>query len=80
LLRFAAVVGILPDGSLVIEAFFIAEFVAQPDLCTGKFAGVPCSWIMYATTAPFVLGSSDATAYSWHGKGTLKFEDDEEGD
>ncbi len=37
---------------------FIAEFVPQPE-CTGKFAGVTGSWIMYAQTDPFVLGSSD---------------------
>lgn len=67
------VLAALPDGSLVVQAFFIAEFVAQPDQSTGKFAGATGSWTMYAQTAPFVLGSSDPTAYSWEGEGTLTF-------
>ena len=43
------IVDVLADGSLVVEALFVAEFVAQPDDCTGKFAGVTGSWIMVAT-------------------------------
>ena len=67
------IVDFLADGSLVVEALFIAEFVAQPDDCTGKFAGVTGSWIMVATTEPFVLGSDDPINYSWHGEGSLTF-------
>jgi hypothetical protein len=39
----------------------------------GKFAEVGGSWIMYAWTEPFVLGSTDPTAYSWFGMGLLRF-------
>jgi hypothetical protein len=60
------------DGSLLVEALFIAEFVVQPGLSTGKFAGATGSWIMYAWTAPFVLGSDDPVYYSWAGEGKLK--------
>jgi hypothetical protein len=67
------ILDVLPDGSLVVEALFIAEFVPQPDQCTGKFAGVTGSWIMYASTEPFVLGSTDPIAYSWQGSGSLTF-------
>ena len=67
------ILDILDDGSLVVEALFIAEFVAQPDACTGKFAGVTGSWIMFAMTAPFVLGSDDPLSYTWEGEGSLKF-------
>jgi hypothetical protein len=67
------IVGVLDDGSLVVEAAWIAEFVAQPDLCTGKFAGVTGSWIMFAFSEPFVLGSSDPVIYWWEGKGSLTF-------
>jgi hypothetical protein len=60
---------ITPDGPLV-EAFFIAEFVVQPE-STGRFAGASGNWIMYAQTEPFILGSSDPVAYTWEGEGTL---------
>lgn len=58
-----------PEGPLV-EALFIAEFVPQPE-STGRFAGASGSWIMYAQTEPFILGSDDPVAYSWEGEGTL---------
>jgi len=65
----------LPEfGPGVYMAFFIAEFVPQPDQCTGKFAGVSGSWVMYAVSDPFVLGSTDPTGYSWEGEGSLSFE------
>jgi len=67
------ILDVLPDGSLVVEALFIAEFVPQPDECTGMFAGVTGSWVMYATTEPFVLGSNDPVNYSWQGQGSLTF-------
>jgi hypothetical protein len=67
------ILDVLADGSLVVEALFIAEFVPQPDECTGMFAGVTGSWVMYATTEPFVLGSNDPTNYSWQGQGSLTF-------
>jgi hypothetical protein len=62
------------DGSLVVEAAWIAEFVAVPDASTGKFAGVTGSWVMYAYSEPFVLGSSDPAYYWWEGEGTLTFQ------
>ncbi|MEX1027186.1 MAG: hypothetical protein WD049_04165 [Candidatus Paceibacterota bacterium] len=57
----------------LVEALWIAEFVPQPSLCTGRFAGVTGSWIMYAESEPFVLGSDDPVRYSWEGKGKLTF-------
>jgi len=60
-----------PPGIYV--AVFIAEFVPVPAECTGKFAGVTGSWVMYAVTEPFVLGSADPIDYSWEGQGSLKF-------
>jgi hypothetical protein len=67
------IVDVLDNGDLVVEAEFIAEFVVQPNDSTGKFAGVMGSWMMYAKTAPFVLGSSDPLLYSWEGQGSLTF-------
>lgn len=61
------------DGSLLVEAQWIAEFVAVPSASTGKFAGVTGSWTMYAFSAPFVLGTSDPVYYSWSGAGLLTF-------
>ncbi len=52
-------------------AFFIAEFVPIGDQCTGKFAGVKGSWIMYAVSEPFLFG--EPFAYSWQGEGSLNF-------
>lgn len=57
----------------VVEAVFVAEFVVQGDLSTGKFAGASGSWIMIAVTDPFVLGSSDPADYSWEGEGSITF-------
>jgi hypothetical protein len=67
------IVGVLADGSLVVEAAWVAEFVPDPDASTGRFAGVTGSWIMYAYSDPFVLGSSDPVNYWWNGVGTLTF-------
>ena len=67
------IVAVLDDGSLVVEALWIAEFVVQPELCAGKFADVTGSWIMYAQSEPFVLGSDDPVYYSWEGEGELEF-------
>ena len=62
------------DGALIVEAAWIAEFVAVPEESTGKFAGVTGSWIMYAFSEPFVLGSDDPVDYSWEGEGSLTFQ------
>lgn len=70
----ATIVGVTTDGSLIVTAFFVAEFVAQPDESTGTFAGATGSWIMYAQTDPFVLGSEDPIVYSWEGEGALTFQ------
>ncbi len=64
---------VLPNGALVVEAEWIAEFVVQPQDSTGKFAGATGSWIMYAYSEPFVLGTSDPVYYWWQGNGTLTF-------
>lgn len=66
------IVGVTEDGDLIVIAEFFAEFVVQPE-STGRFAGVTGSWIMIANTDPFVLGSSDPIAYTWHGEGELTF-------
>ena len=58
----------------MVEAEWIAEFVVQPDLSTGKFAGATGSWVMYAYSEPFVLGSADPVYYSWEGEGRITFE------
>jgi hypothetical protein len=58
---------------LLVEAVWLAEFVPQPDLCTGRFAGISGSWTMLAWSEPFVLGSDDPVFYAWEGAGKLKF-------
>jgi hypothetical protein len=65
---------VLADGNLIVEAAWVAEFVPVSDECTGKFAGVTGSWVMYAYSEPFVLASSDPVNYSWTGEGTLTFQ------
>jgi hypothetical protein len=67
------ILDVSPTGELLVEALWIAEFVPQPALCTGKFAGVTGGWVMYARSEPFVLGSDDPVYYSWQGEGTLEF-------
>lgn len=67
------IVDVLADGSLVVEADWIAEFVVVTDRCTGRFRGVSGSWIMYASSEPFVLGLTDPVVYGWEGKGRLTF-------
>ena len=67
------ILDILADGSLVVDAAWIAEFVPVSDECTGQFAGVTGSWVMYAYSEPFVLGSSDPVFYWWEGQGSLTF-------
>lgn len=72
------VLGAIPSSDpenpfLIVEALWIAEFVPQPSLCTGRFAGVTGSWTMYARSEPFVLGSDDPVSYSWEGEGQLTF-------
>ena len=68
------ILGVTEEGFLIVEAAWIAEFVPVSDQCTGKFAGVTGSWIMYAFSEPFVLGSDDPVYYSWEGEGTLTFQ------
>lgn len=58
-------------GEGVYVAFFVAEFVPYLPQCTGKFAGVTGSWIMYAMSEPFVLDSDEPLGYAWEGEGTL---------
>jgi hypothetical protein len=68
------IVGVLADGSLLVEALWIAEFVPDSDESTGRFEGVTGGWVMYAwTTEPFVLGSDDPVYYAWEGQGSLTF-------
>jgi hypothetical protein len=67
------ILGVTPGGDLIVEAFWVAEFVPDPQLSTGKFAGIKGSWIMYARSCPFVLGSDDPAYYTWEGEGKLEF-------
>jgi hypothetical protein len=67
------VLGVAQDGNPIVQALWIAEFIAVPEESTGKFAGVTGSWFMYARSEPFVLGSVDPVAYSWEGEGKLTF-------
>jgi hypothetical protein len=67
------ILGATGDGALIVQALWIAEFVAVPEESTGKFAGVTGSWVMIARSEPFVLGSDDPVAYSWEGQGWLTF-------
>ncbi len=68
------VVGFTEEGAFIVTADFIAEFVASPEDSTGRFAGVTGSWIMYASTEAFVLGSTDPIIYGWDGRGSLTFQ------
>jgi hypothetical protein len=68
------ILGVTEEGALIVEAAWIAEFVPVSDACTGKFAGVTGSWIMYAFSKPFVLGATDPVEYWWQGEGTLTFQ------
>lgn len=63
-----------PQPILLVEADWLAEFVPQPDLCTGRFAGIQGSWIMHAWSEPFILGSEDPVFYGWEGQGKLTFQ------
>ncbi|QDV34817.1 hypothetical protein [Tautonia plasticadhaerens] len=67
------ILGVTAGGDLIVEAAWVAEFVVQPGASTGKFRGVTGSWIMYAYSDPFVLGSTDPAAYRWEGEGRLSF-------
>jgi hypothetical protein len=62
------------DGMLpVVTAEFVAEFVVDGAGSTGRFSGVTGSWVMYARTAPFTLGSTDPVVYTWEGEGRLTY-------
>ena len=55
-------------------AVFVAEFNPVIAKCTGRFAKViGGSFIMVATTEPFVLGATDPVAYTWVGDGSIEF-------
>ncbi|WP_165250142.1 hypothetical protein [Paludisphaera soli] len=61
-----------PDGRFV--AVFVAEFNPIPEESTGRFARVvDGSFIMVATTEPFVLGDKDPVVYAWQGQGWLEY-------
>ena len=65
---------LIPTGPpFVFMAIFVAEFVPVSADCTGKFKDVSGSWVMYAVSEPFLLGSSDPIHYSWTGDGKLNF-------
>jgi hypothetical protein len=68
---------VLPGGALVVTGHFVAEFVVEPQISTGRFAGVTGRWWMTADSEPFVLGSDATTAYHWEGAGELTFPRDD---
>lgn len=68
------IVDVLPGNILVVQAVWIAEFVVQPNDSTGRFSGATGSWVMYAFSQPFVLGSSDPVYYGWKGNGNIVFD------
>jgi hypothetical protein len=68
------IVGVTENGDLIVEALWIAEFVVQPELSTGRFAGATGSWVMIAWSEPFVLGSDDPVYYGWEGEGEITFQ------
>ena len=60
------------DGKFV--AVFTAEFNPVIAKCTGRFAKVSGgSFIMVATSDPFVLEAHDPVGYTWEGAGELEF-------
>jgi hypothetical protein len=65
------ILGATAEGAPIVEALWVAEFVVQPKESTGRFAGATGSWVMYARSAPFVLGSDDPVYYAWEGTGSL---------
>lgn len=67
------IVGLTDAGVPIVQAAWIAEFVAVPGESTGRFAGVTGSWTMDAYSEPFVLGSADPVSYRWEGEGRLAF-------
>lgn len=71
--EFVLVVLNATGGAFLVEAYWIAEFVPQPEKSTGRFKGVTGSWIMYAQSEPFFLGSNDPVSFSWEGEGRLTF-------
>jgi hypothetical protein len=75
-LAILGVVGVddMNNPILLVEADWLAEFVPQPELCTGRFAGIQGSWIMHAWSEPFILGSNDPVYYGWEGQGKLTFQ------
>ncbi len=53
-------------------AEFMAEFVPT-SASTGKFAGVTGSFVMVATTVPFLLLDTKPVLYCWQGEGRLTY-------
>jgi len=72
--NYAGTFELIPTGDGKFIVVFTAEFTPVAELSTGRFANVTGgSFIMVATTEPFVLGSTDPVAYSWVGEGTIEF-------
>ncbi|MDA7979667.1 MAG: hypothetical protein MPJ50_12945 [Pirellulales bacterium] len=67
----AEVLDVLPDGTLIVTVEFVAEFVVQPNLSTGRFRGATGKWTMIANTEPFALGTTEPLKYSWYGYGSI---------
>lgn len=72
--NYAGTVELFPQSDGEFVAIFVATFTPDLALCTGRFAKVTGgSLVMTAITDPFVLGSTDATGYTWSGEGTLTY-------
>jgi hypothetical protein len=62
-------------GNGKVFSVWLAEFTPVTSASTGRFKKVADgSVLMLAITEPFVLGSNDPVAYTWHGAGWLEFE------
>jgi hypothetical protein len=67
-------VTLYPVDATHVFGVWVAEFNPVPSLCTGRFAKVISgSFIMVATTDPFVPGATDPVGYSWSGEGTITY-------
>jgi hypothetical protein len=50
-----------------------AVFIVRPE-STSRLTLATGSWMMYALTEPFILGSDEPAAYWWEGKGKVTFQ------
>jgi hypothetical protein len=67
-------VTLYPAGNGKVISVWVAEFNPVVEECTGQFANVvDGSFIMVASTEPFVFGSQRPVAYTWLGNGWIEY-------